>query len=148
MPAAVPHRCATCHQLTTGACQRCHRDRHQRVDRRRGSAWSRGYDTAWQRLRRWHLSQHPLCADCETAGELVEATDVDHIEPFDGRDDPRRLDPSNLRSLCHSCHSRKTVQADGGFRGSDVTGNRETRTAGAARLSGAQMSPRRTPTLG
>jgi 5-methylcytosine-specific restriction protein A len=39
---------------------------------------------------------------------MVPATDVDHIVPFQDVDDPRRLDPTNLQSLCHECHSRKT----------------------------------------
>lgn len=34
------------------------------------------------------------------------ATDVDHIIPFMSIEDPNRLDPRNLRSLCRSCHMR------------------------------------------
>jgi 5-methylcytosine-specific restriction endonuclease McrA len=35
---------------------------------------------------------------------------VDHIVPFDGVDDPRRLDESNLQLLCGGC---KSVKAKG-----------------------------------
>lgn len=36
-------------------------------------------------------------------------TDVDHIIPVDGPDDPRFWDPENHQSLCHACHSAKTM---------------------------------------
>lgn len=54
------------------------------------------------RLRPRQLRKQPLCYHC---GE--PATDVDHVTPHDGN---WRLftDPRNLRSLCRSCHSRKT----------------------------------------
>jgi 5-methylcytosine-specific restriction protein A len=38
----------------------------------------------------------------------VRATDVDHIEPHKGSWE-RFTDRDNLQSLCHSCHSRKTL---------------------------------------
>ncbi|MCC7419957.1 MAG: HNH endonuclease [Planctomycetaceae bacterium] len=33
---------------------------------------------------------------------------VDHRIPFNGPDDPLRLDPSNLQSLCRRHHGLKT----------------------------------------
>lgn len=56
-----------------------------------------------------------------TRGETVTATQVDHIRPHKGNH-TLRLDPDNLRSLCASCHSRKTARHDGGF------GNRKQRS--------------------
>jgi 5-methylcytosine-specific restriction protein A len=41
---------------------------------------------------------------------VVVATDVDHE---DGN--AANNAPSNLRSLCHACHSRKTATQDRGF---------------------------------
>ena len=41
-------------------------------------------------------------------GLRVYATDVDHVEPHDG-DWSKFIDPTNLQSLCHSCHSAKTI---------------------------------------
>jgi 5-methylcytosine-specific restriction protein A len=70
----------------------------------------RGYDRAWQRLRAWKLREEPLCRHCRKRGRITPATQVDHILPL------RRggtNDTSNLQSLCHSCHSRKTAAENG-----------------------------------
>lgn len=76
-------------------------------DQERRSAHRRGYDAAWQKVRLQHLKAEPLCRHCLERGEIVVATDVDHIIPI--RIDPDlRLDDSNLQSLCHYCHSKKT----------------------------------------
>lgn len=53
-----------------------------------------------------HLLAHPLCAFCWSKGLTVAATVADHIETV--RDAPhRRLDPTNLQSLCKPCHDRE-----------------------------------------
>lgn len=72
------------------------------------STTERGYGWDWQQLREQHLKQHPLCAECESSGRTSVAEDVDHIKPFQSINDPLRLDPDNLRSLCRACHNRKT----------------------------------------
>jgi 5-methylcytosine-specific restriction endonuclease McrA len=81
----------------------------------------RGYDRPWRRLRAAFLRTHPLC--CER-GCGHAATEVDHIRSV--RTHPQlRLEPSNLRAMCKSCHSRRTVidQSTGGKgHGADVTG--------------------------
>lgn len=63
----------------------------------------------WRRLRRWHLRRYPYCVDPfrlhGAEGEV--ATEVDHIEPW-VNDHSLALKPSNLQSLCKSCHSKKT----------------------------------------
>jgi predicted phosphodiesterase/5-methylcytosine-specific restriction endonuclease McrA len=58
----------------------------------------------WRRIRATQLRREPLCS----CGRI--AREVDHIsaDTADNR-------PSNLRSYCKSCHSRKTVASDGGF---------------------------------
>lgn len=67
------------------------------------------YGYKWERLRRRHLAVHPHCVLCKRKGEHV-----DHIEPV--RLAPwRKLDPSNLQSLCHACHNRITVAYDRGL---------------------------------
>jgi 5-methylcytosine-specific restriction enzyme A len=81
--------------------------RHE-YEQQRGSASSRGYDRDWQVLRLLHLQGSPLCVLCAKQGRAAAATVVDHVRPFKGRDDPRRMDPTNLESLCHPCHARKT----------------------------------------
>lgn len=64
---------------------------------------------AWQRLRAMVLAERPLCAHCFERGQIVPATDVDHA---DG--DPSNNLRSNLQSLCHACHSAKTMRERGG----------------------------------
>ena len=49
-----------------------------------------------------------LCRHCKANGLRVLATDCDHVVPFDGVDDPLRLDVENLRPLCEDCHGRRT----------------------------------------
>lgn len=83
-------------------------------DSGRESAAARGYDADWRRLRKRQLQLEPLCRRCKADGLLTPATEVDHVVPI--ADAPgRRLDASNLQSLCHPCHSLKTAQET--FRG-------------------------------
>lgn len=78
--------------------------RHKFYDAR---LW-RGTDNR-QGLRDVKLQQNPLCEDCEANGKTVAAHDVDHVIPIADRPD-LRADINNLRSLCKSCHSKKTVR--------------------------------------
>ena len=73
------------------------------------------YDGVWRRLRRQHLAREPLCRHCLAKGRLTEAQHVDHVTPVKDAPD-RRLDASNLQSLCRSCHSKKTAAEN--YRGS------------------------------
>ncbi len=83
------------------------------------------YDTdAWQRLRLVVLSGNPYCVHCrDRRGVLTPATQVDHIRPVREYAEGA-LDPANLQSLCHSCHSSKTATEERGgpMRGCDVEG--------------------------
>lgn len=63
----------------------------------------------WQELRARQLIAEPYCRDCAKFGLRTKATDVDHIIPHRG-DKSIFYDSSNLQSLCHSCHSRKTIE--------------------------------------
>jgi len=86
--------CLQCGRLIRGYCRDC--------DRQRGSGASRGYDWAWRVARSEHLAVEPMCRSCGQP-----ATDVDHIAPLrSGGSD----DHANLQSLCHACHSRKTLR--------------------------------------
>ena len=91
-----------------GRCPEHRRQRHRRIDRRRGSAHSRGYDWQWSKpggIRDQALAREPLCRSCTTCGDDTPATEVDHI---DG--DPRNNRRENLRPLCKSCHSTLTAK--------------------------------------
>lgn len=82
------------------------KEKDRGYDQGRGSANERGYGHRWQRLRLMFLRAHPLCVVCGQAGRVVAATDVDHIvAKRDGGADAW----DNLQSLCHACHSRKTM---------------------------------------
>jgi 5-methylcytosine-specific restriction endonuclease McrA len=85
-----------------------------RADYRRrhpqASAAARGYDKDWRELRNAHLAEEPYCRHCAQRGIERWAQTVDHIESI--REAPeRRLDDTNLQSLCWPCHNRKTVKS-------------------------------------
>jgi 5-methylcytosine-specific restriction enzyme A len=82
---------------------KCEEHRVQQ-ERWRGSSTSRGYDYAWQQLSAAHKRRQPLCVECLKENRVTAADDVDHIVPFKGLNDPLRLDPSNLQSLCRPHH--------------------------------------------
>jgi 5-methylcytosine-specific restriction endonuclease McrA len=62
------------------------------------------------RLRAAHIHRHPLCIKCLKQDRVTAANDVDHIVPFKGLNDPLRLDPSNLQSLCRPHHRLKSAR--------------------------------------
>lgn len=105
------------HKPMQGQFRKHEQDLVAKADRDRGSSWARGYRADWDKLRDWYARQHPLCEHClAMEPQRVKAMDeVDHIKPFHGVDDPLRLDPENLQSLCKPCHSIKTAREDGGF---------------------------------
>ncbi|QHI99350.1 HNH endonuclease [Xylophilus rhododendri] len=119
MPVAAPRPCTYpgCGRLVRDGSSRCesHRRFEQRqFDQQRGSAASRGYDSAWQRAREGFLRAHPLCASCEKADLVTPATVVDHIVPH-RNDKVLFWTRSNWQPLCKKCHDIKTATEDGGF---------------------------------
>jgi 5-methylcytosine-specific restriction protein A len=80
----------------------------------RGNSAARGYDHRWRARRRVWLMGHPLCVNCEQRGIVKAATDVDHVVALSAGG---ANDEGNYQSLCHECHSIKTVREDGGFVG-------------------------------
>lgn len=74
--------------------------------------WSKAFynSKAWQECRRAYLSEHPYCERCKAAGMIVPAEHVHH-KVWLNRDnigDPSvTLNPDNLESLCHDCHTRE-----------------------------------------
>lgn len=87
---------------------------HRHQNKERGTAHQRGYTSAWAKARRFFLDKHPLCAEHQKLGDVVEATVVDHIVPHKG-DKDLFWDRSNWQPLCKPCHDRKTAREDGGF---------------------------------
>ena len=107
MPWSVKRVCAApgCSTLVSkGRCPAHTKSRHER-----------GYDSRWVRLRDWFMRQpeNALCRRCETEdGRVTIATDADHIVPFDGPNDPKRLDPDNLQPSCRY-HNLQKVRKHG-----------------------------------
>jgi 5-methylcytosine-specific restriction protein A len=105
---------AGCHELTRESyCEQHKKEKHQ-YDKNRGTAAQRGYGAKWRKARKYYLSANPLCVKCREEDKLSVATVVDHITPHKG-DKGLFWDQNNWAALCASCHSRKTVQEDGGF---------------------------------
>lgn len=68
------------------------------------SSSQRGYDHAWEKLSSDFRRRNPFCRFCEQEGfEASLADDVDHIIPLE--DGGKRLDRSNLQSLCRRHHN-------------------------------------------
>ena len=62
---------------------------------------------AWQTLSKLQRTREPLCEHCKANGRLRPADVADHIVEL--KDDwSKGLELSNLQSLCHQCHNRKT----------------------------------------
>lgn len=79
--------------------------------RRESAAWHSWYSLpVWtNQLRPAQLLREPFCRECARRGLRVRATDVDHIQDHKG-DWTLFAAEWNLESLCHSCHSRKTMR--------------------------------------
>lgn len=81
-------------------------------DRERRASWHHHTDLwtdmytspKWQALRAQQLREQPQCEMC---GD--KATEVHHIVPHNG-DWTLFLEPSNLMSICHSCHVKETAR--------------------------------------
>lgn len=62
----------------------------------------------WLFVRKRQLTEHPFCEECLKQGKRTKATMVDHIQPIKQGGQP--FAPSNLQSLCWSCHSTKSAR--------------------------------------
>lgn len=90
-------------------------EKHKRVQRNFRSSSQMGYDYQWKKRRERWIAMHPFCEMC---GALEDGMNVDHIVPHQG-DMALFHDDNNLRTLCHSCHSKVTrqQQVDGTLKG-------------------------------
>lgn len=79
-----------------------------KAEQHRNRTKAQTYDHTWRKLSIRFRQQNPLCAICLANDLVTLATEVDHITPIK-HEPERKLDWSNLQSLCHSCHSRKTA---------------------------------------
>lgn len=109
----APCRAPDCNVV--GPCREHDRQRG-RLEREVKPAWS-----AWYHIARWRhpvyglrsraLAGSPLCVMCRRAGDVVEATEVDHIVPHRG--DPKLFwSFTNVQPLCKSHHDEKTARGE------------------------------------
>jgi len=98
------------------------------------SSAARGYGYDWQKLRARHLAKHPHCVYClrdlgmvgMSPADVVLAcaergvaeplgTIGDHIAAHEG-DERRRLDPTNIQTLCKPHHDGEKARSERGRR--------------------------------
>ncbi len=104
-----PCRHPGCPELTRDGWCPAHKPRQ--AARRESAAWHGWYSLPiWtEGLRPGQLLREPFCQECARKGVRTRATDVDHIRDHKG-DWALFTARDNLQSLCHTCHSRKTMR--------------------------------------
>jgi len=86
------------------------RDKHYDKYKRNQQARAFYHSKEWERIRLAVLSRDNfLCQECLKNKRITRAVIADHIVPLLVAWD-KRLDMSNLQSLCQSCHNRKTAE--------------------------------------
>ncbi len=76
------------------------------------SPWHRLYQTKrWARIRKRQLAEFPLCRICLEKGQIVPATEVDHVVPHNANE--WAFWSGELQSLCRSDHARKSNEEMG-----------------------------------
>lgn len=102
----MPQRpCLDCGRLTPQSrCLACQRARARRRETTRPSPTTRGYGSAWRRLRARIVARDGhACRQCGTAGTHGNPLTVHHVlaKALGGIDDE-----ANLITLCKRCHGR------------------------------------------
>lgn len=111
-----------CQKLTADGYCPDHKPRHER---RASASWHKFYTDpryGWKRRRENQLAREPFCRECARRGYRTRATDVDHVVPHRG--DLELFLHGELQSLCHACHSRKTMAENPEVFGRKSTKNR------------------------
>ena len=105
-----PCRHPGCRELVSNGY--CEQHKPKPAARAESAAWHDLYLLpVWKdKLRPAQLAREPFCRECwRSRRARVRATEVDHVVPHRG-DLQLFLDPENLQSLCHRCHSAKTMR--------------------------------------
>ena len=86
------------------------KERDRQYNEKRDPKLRKFYSSArWKKVRKRYISKNPLCEHCLERDRVKPADVVDHIIPVKV-DWSKRLDASNLQSLCNSCHAKKTQE--------------------------------------
>ncbi|WP_324617940.1 HNH endonuclease [Cohnella cholangitidis] len=90
--------------------QRAERHKHYDKHQRNQQATAFYHSVEWEAVRQEALTRDVgLCQDCLMEKRITTADVVDHIKPIEWFWE-LRLTLSNLRSLCHMHHNRKTAE--------------------------------------
>lgn len=88
-----------------------HYDKHKRDERSTLFYKSK----AWKQVRDYIFNKsHGLCDSCREHGRMTPGNVVDHRIPIK-QDYSLRLTQTNLWTLCHSCHNKKTKTEDSNY---------------------------------
>lgn len=103
-----------CNELVdSGYCSKHTPEYKKNYERYRRPEYRKLYNTkAWKTIRERVLIENPFCIECQKINVIKKATDVDHIKDHLGNH-KLFFSYSNLQSLCHECHSRKTAKTSG-----------------------------------
>ena len=112
MPYKPQHPCGYpgCPRLTHRRyCSEHERQAARQYDKyeRNPDTWKR-YNGQWRKIRAAYIAEHPLCEMCEKEGRLTPAREVHHRLAI-GKGGGNEW--KNLQAVCHSCHSRLTLEA-------------------------------------
>lgn len=90
-------------------------------DERRGSAQSRGYDAAWQRLSKRARKMQPFCLDCGTTANLS----ADHKpEAWQRVAEGKPLRLTDVEVVCSDCNARRGSSRPGSRRALEAATSR------------------------
>lgn len=104
-----PCRHLGCPTLTDGGW--CDQHNPERFNDDRESACKRGYDRRWRKWRRWYLTRHPLCVDCQAQGRITAAEQVHHIMKVAEHPTMQYVE-DNCMSLCAPCHAIRSGRGE------------------------------------
>ncbi|MBW3492284.1 HNH endonuclease [Bacillus sp. FDAARGOS_1420] len=105
-----------CNELTRDKYCSKHQDKVQENTRyydkyiRNKSSRSFYNSRLWKDMRElMYRRDHGLCVPCRSKDIIQIGDVVDHIIPI-RVDWSKRLEPTNLQTLCHACHNKKTKE--------------------------------------
>ena len=85
-----------------------HRNKRPPKERKLHSEHAFYVSKAWRQTRLFYLADNPLCEVHQYAGQVVEATLVDHMIPHRTDVGGAKLNADNLCAMCKDCHDYKS----------------------------------------
>ena len=107
MPIAPKSVCRCGGLVSDGVCSKC----GPKKERWRSQNERPHNNVRWQKKSKSYRNEHPFCEDCLENGLTTEVEQVHHKVKVSNQDE-RFYDDDNLRSLCGSCHSKRTRRGE------------------------------------